>query len=486
LESLYYLHAQPPLFNAILAALLAVFDGAVWLPLYLLFALMALGVVLAAAAVVQEMTGSRVAGLASGAVILLSPSLIAYGHVLFHALPAAFLVTTSVWAVRRAAQRPSWRRLALVVLLIACETLLWSAFHAAWMALGLLFLFWAVKGARARVAALSALPLALVAAIIVKNGVLFGVWDMSSWTGMNLARITVQQLPKAEREAAVARGELSPVSRIRPFARLQWYRDIPDPQPSGIPLLDRRLKSNRQPNFHYLKYVEIARLYRRDALHVVRSRPGAYAAAVAKAFWMFYLRPATDFHVVDVPVRQLGNYADVYDAVIYGAPPGRRSKLDASPERRWSFWSTFATTGVLLKLWFLAALVGGPVWLLRMRRAGRLRTVSGLTAVALVAPLIYVTLVGTVAEIGENQRFRFAVEPAAIVLAAIGLTAAVRRIRRRLLSHRQFSSAAAGGVAGDRTTGASERTSTRPARCRAPRPAVPIADRAGMSSTGSA
>jgi len=397
---------------------------------------MALGIALAAAAVVEEMTGRRAAGLVAGLFLLLSPSTIAYGHVLFHALPTAFLVMTSVWAARRAIARPSVARLAVVVALITAETLLWSAFHPAWMALCLVFLGWALPGARRRVAAVSALPVALVAALIIKNGVLFGVWGLSSWTGMNLARITVQQLPRGEREARVASGELSPVSRIRPFAGPSWYRAIPDPAPTGIPLLDRPLKQSRETNLHHIKYVEISRLYLRDALHVMRTRPGPYLRAVLKGFWVLYLRPATDYHVVDKPVRALGAYAAIYDAVVYGAPPGRPSRFDMAPERGWSFWRSAATSGVLLRLWFLAVLVGGTAWAVRLAWAGRLRTPDGMTAAFLMGSILYVTLVCSLSELGENQRFRFAVEPAAVTVAVVGVAAAVGRIRRRRSSPR--------------------------------------------------
>lgn len=431
LRSLYHLHAQPPLFNAALAAALALFGDAHALPCYLVFALMSLATVLAAAAVVTELARSRVAGLVTGLLILLSPALIAYGHVLFHALPAAFLTTTGVWAVHRAALRPGWARLALVAAIVTAAMLLWSVFHPVWLVLTTLWLVWAIDTARARVVAVMAVPLVLVAALIVKNGVVFGVWELSSWTGMNLARITVHQIPKAEREAAIAAGELSPVSRMRPFAELRRYGEVPDPAPTGIPMLDRPFKSDRAINLHHLKYIEISRRYRADALQVMRTRPVAYLRAVVKGFWLLYLHPATDFVVVDEQYKRLGLYAVIYEALIYGTPPGRERPADLRPERGWSFGRTLVASGVLLRLWFLAVLAGGPVWVVRLARAGRLRTPEGVTVTALVGAILYVTLVCSLAEIGENQRFRFTVEPAAMMVAVLGATALVRRLRRR-------------------------------------------------------
>jgi hypothetical protein len=429
IESLFYLHSQPPLFNALVAAALAAFGDAYAIPLYLLFALMALATALAAASLAQALTGRRAPGLVAGGAILLSPSLIAYGHVLFHALPSAFLVTTAAWAARRALVQPSWGRLALVVALLTAGTLLWSPLHPAWLAVCLAGLVWAAREARARAATLAAASLALVAAFIIKNGILFGVWELSSWTGMNLARITVQELPRPERDAAIAAGDLSPVARHRAFGRLKSYPELAAPPPTGIPLLDRPSKESGEPNYHHLAYIEISRLYRGDAMTVVRTRPGTYLAAVGKAFWTFYMRPATDFLVAAPAVRQLGWYASLYDAIVYGAPPGRPGRHDMRDVRAGGFWSNVAMSP-LLRIWFLAALIGGPIWLVRLARSHRLRTPDGIAAVALVGPLLYITAVCNLAELGENMRFRFTVEPAALILVVVGATAALRRLRR--------------------------------------------------------
>ncbi|GAB4565358.1 MAG: hypothetical protein Tsb0020_16180 [Haliangiales bacterium] len=431
LENLYHLHSQPPLMNATLAALLALFGDGYVVACYIGFALMSLATVLAVDAVTCELCHSRSAGLSAGLLILLAPAMICYGHTLYHALPAAFVTTSGVWALRRAAERPSLARLSLVAALLLTASLLWAAFHPLWLLTTALWLWWSLPAARARVVATMAAPLAIVLLLIIKNGLVFGVWGLSSWSGMNLARVTVQQLPKAERDAAVAAGELSPVAGVRPFAALRWYRDagVTMPEASGLPLLDSPLRPNQQRNLHHRAYIEIAQRYRDDAVRMICADPGTYLAAAFKGFWVLYLHPASDFHVVAEPNRALGAYATVYEFLVYGTPADHALPADMAPERGWSFWHSFVISGVFLKLYVLTSLLWGPVWVWRHARAGTLRSPDGVTAVALVGALWYVTLVCNLLELGENQRFRFTIEPITTILITVGLTALWQRWR---------------------------------------------------------
>lgn len=440
-QSLFYLNSQPPLLNAVLAAALALLGNGYAVAMYLLFAALALVTVLATAGLVTQMTGSRKAGVAAGAVLMLSPSLICYGHIMFYPLPTACLTVLAAYTARRAAETRTLARFIAFGVVVAAMGLLWAAFHPILVVATSVWFVWAMKGDRRKAVAAAAIPVVLVGAVVVKNAVLFDVWGTSSWAGMNLARASTFQLPKAERMAMVKSGQLSEFARVRPFARLRWYRWVPDPKPSGVPLLDQVNKSDGKKNLHNQKYIPIAKGYMRDALTVIRSRPGEYLSAVAKAFWLLYLYPASDFQLVTPQRKALGAYAEVYQAIFYARPPDSVCPRPG-PRARWNLPASAFNGGVLLKLWFLAVLLVGPWYWIRRARAGRLRDPDGVAFTVLVGSLVYITLVCSLFEIGENQRFRFTVEPTAVVLAAVGITFAVRRIRTRLRERRAGDSQA--------------------------------------------
>ena len=90
----------------------------------------------------------------------------------------------------------------------------------------------------------AAVPLVLVAALYVKNEVMFGVPSTSSWFGANLARITLNVAPRDQLEQLVREGKLSRVALVTPFADVKAYRGLlPLPGRRGIPVLDEEYKA---------------------------------------------------------------------------------------------------------------------------------------------------------------------------------------------------------------------------------------------------
>jgi hypothetical protein len=428
LRTLFYLHAQPPLLNALAAGALLFFGEAHAIALYAVFAAMALATVLIADELTHTLTRSRWAGLAAGALVALSPSLIVYGHVFYHALPSALITLCIPLSAHRAVHGNRIIGCLAFGGSVAAAALLWSAFHPVWVLVVVCWFLWChPKLSKAAIAG-ALIPLVLVGALVVKNGLVFGFWGTSSWTGMNFARATTFQIPNSDREEMIANGSLSEVSRVRPFASLAHYRFVPDPEPTGILLLDQRERAGGKPNLHHLKYLEVSRWYGDDARTVLREHPGHYAAAVARTFWLLYLHPATDFHVVEPQREALGRYADLYEGILYGRPPGGE-RPHVGPNAQWNLLGSARSGGVVLKLWFVTLLLVSPLWILVFIRRKQAKTPDGVAATALVGMILYVTLVCSLFEMGENQRFRFAVEPAAIALTFI-LAAAFWKGRR--------------------------------------------------------
>jgi hypothetical protein len=423
-QSLFHLHAQPPLLNAVAALGLALFGSAASKAWYVLFALLALATVQLTFKLVEALTASRGVALVTALLLLVSPSFIAYSHLFLYMLPAALLATASAWVVRGAVEDGGWPRLALVAAVFGTAPLLWAAFHPVWLLLATPWVVW-VSAARRRALLAMSVAIVVLAACILKNGLLFDSWQMSSWSGMNLARVTVQQLPQAQRKKLVASRLLSRISLIDPFADLGRYRAVPDPAPTGVPLLDMARKHGGERNLHHLKYVAVARRYGRDATRLLRARPRRYLRTVRDGFWQLYLHPASDHFETQPAIEQLGWYDRAYELVVYGRP---LEHTFPDPKKPKPPWTTAIESGILLRLWFLAVLIGGPLWVVRLGRAGRLRSPDGATVASLVGVLWYVTLICNATEFGENQRFRFVVEPIAFVLAAAGLTAAWRRL----------------------------------------------------------
>lgn len=408
-ESLLMLHGQPPLWNAWLGMYRKLFGEGLRVALALTF--FVLGLVL----VQQTYALSRNAGLRAwqagviAAFIGAAPATVLYENLLFYSYPEALLLVVSGNAFIAAARKPSLARFFALASCVAALVLLTALFHPIWMALVLAFSFWASGGrvhARAFLTGVSA-PVLLVLSIMAKNVIAFDSASLSSWRGMYLARATIDSLPKDLRRRWIDEGELSAFSGVGPFEELAKYDGVLRmPPATGIPLLDRPLKSDGSINFEHVAYLTISRELERDALTVIRRSPHTYLASV-RTNWQTSFQPASSYKPLASNLARIHGYASTWDE-LFGYF-GRRNK---SP------WSEL----VLVPLVFgLARLV------LARRRRDPAAMLLGYAALN----VLFVLGVGALMEHTENQRFRFDVDPFIAVLTASCLLSPYAFLRMR-------------------------------------------------------
>ena len=168
-------------------------------------------------------------------------------------------------------------------------------------------------------------------------------------------------------------------------------------------------KSDGSPNLNHAAYVRIGRAYQSAALVVLQRRPDLYLDRVRRAF-VTWLRPPTDYLMV-VPQREaLGPWDRLHSQLLLWSAQDRRR---AGP------------TFVLLPAaaLFLAAFLFRPP---PERRRLLLLVSFPLLAIA------WNILVGNLAEVEENNRFRVEVEGLMVALGSWGLIEVARLARAAL------------------------------------------------------
>ena len=337
----------------------------------------------------------------------LTPASFAFENSFFYDYPTLVLATCVALAASWFASRPSFARGLGLFGLAASLVLLRTLFQVWWLLALIAVVLIACAGRRRTVLASCALPLALVLGVYAKNWIMYGVPASSSWAGIGLARSAVEGLPLAERRRLVADGKLHTVSLVKPFSPLADYEAVgiePDP-PTGIPMLDEPSGPEFPVNMENRTFIRISRLYWKDDLWIVEHRPGAYLRAVRRGLEDFFSAATTGWAGTG-NVGQMSGYDRWFDELLYG-------RLGAG------------RTGFLVVALYLAALlVGLRTLLFRLRPGADAATVA--IAVATLT-ILNVGLVGNLAEVGENYRFRFVVDPLALALVAYGL----RRLRQR-------------------------------------------------------
>jgi len=254
--------------------------------------------------------------------------------------------------------------------------------------------------------------LALVLLLYVKNLVLFGHFGPSTWLGMNLARITLQRAPRAERRRLVAAGILSELSLIRPFQSIDAYppayRGLQ--RFEGVPTLSQAAKSTGEPNLNHFPYIALSEGYLRDSLALVRDSPSAYGRGL-RAAWLYYFTSTSDSRLFTTNVERLGWPIRIWDRLFYGRTP---IEIDVTSTDRHPL--------------YLSLLVGLPLLLLaslRLAAGDRLPHGDRVLVVYMCFNIVWVAAVANAIEVGENNRFRFATDPLSTILLGLVLQRAL-------------------------------------------------------------
>ena len=401
------MHGQPPLWNAALGLGLHVFPSHWPQAWHVVFLALGLALTLSLYALLRLLGLGSAASVAVAAAFSVTPAVLLYENELFYDYPTLVFVTGTALAVGLFVRRQTFARGLLVFGLAGALVLSRTLFQVWWLLILLAVLLVACSGHRREILLAAALPAALVAGVYVKNIAMYGVPSTTSWTGMGVARVAVLGLPLAERRRLVAEGKLHPVSLVRPLAPLDQYVavGIRRAGPTGIPVLDEASGFQYPRNLQNKTYIRISRLYWKDDLWIVRHRPGAYVRAVGRGLEDFFTSPTVAWqHQGDA--AEIDGYDRAVNRVVYGQ--GATGKV-----------------GLVVVAAYAVAL-GFGLWVAARRlRPGA--SAADVTIAFAALTILYVLVVGNLAEVGENFRFRLVVDPLAVALVA----AAVQRLVSR-------------------------------------------------------
>lgn len=412
LRGLYYLHAQPPLFNLFLGVVMKLFPEATTEAFAVIYLTMSFGLLVA---MVWLMRGLGISDLVIAVMIPLfawTPNFMVYSHWVFYTLPVSLLVLGM--AAFLAAYIDSGKRW-LVHLFSWTAALLMltrALYHPLWflgIVVGVALL---LKGEKRKAILVSAIaPLLVVNLVYFKNFVQVGSYSGSSWLGMNLAKRW--PLSQAEMAALREQGKLPAVWHRRPF------REPNELQPLGYfapgntvhPSVDEPYKTNGEPNFNHRDYAEISQEMQRADAFLILHFPGRYLQRSVTAF-LLYLQPgpnAVDF-LVDYDLSRVHRLRDVLTRTLFlGGPIQRPIRMLEPPVNLW--------------LLLFPALLGFGVY-----RVFKGKTSQRPVFAFIVVTILWVTLTSNLIEIGENDRMRWEVEPLLTVLLAVAVAAVYRRV----------------------------------------------------------
>lgn len=410
-QTLWYFHAFPPGMD-VLTGLLLKLGGeqaaelAQWvfrlLGLILANALVALG----HAAGLSRTTAAVVA-----TAFLLSPPAIYFEHLYLYEWPVVTLLVVSGVALHRACLQPGTGRWLVFFLLSATIAVTRSTFHLVWL-LALAGGALAASGAPARRAVLVGLlpGLALVLSLYAKNAVVFGEFAASTFGPASFHLVTIDRMPREERDRWMAEGRLSPFAAISPYAPPRDYAphfatsELPG-WPAQVTRLDHVTVA--APNFNHWFILEAQRVRRHDVAEYLARHPLGYAANVGAGL-IALLGPTTEWHPrtgqPSAPHaghrERLGGYEAAYNTALHQLG--------------------FAPVGVYVLL-PLVLIWAGWAALAGWRAGDRPNRARAALLVFCVFQIVFVVAVSSLATFLESSRYRFQVEPFIWILSALAL-----------------------------------------------------------------
>ena len=419
LRSLWYLHAQPPGFNAFVGILLHVpGDHA------LVFGAAFLGMGLALActmfALMLELGTPRTLALVATAAFVVSPITVLYENWLFYSYPVALMLCGAALCLARFART---QRIGYAVgfgSMLSLLALTRASYHLLFVLAAGSFVLFVCPRAKWRRASIAVMvPLALVVGLYAKNLIQFGEPTSSSWLGMNLAHMIFGRTPP-ELRADVVAHRVSDQALIVPFVPLTRYKNVALPR-TGVPALD--LPSDRgHANFNNRAYIDISSRYLKDVVHFVARHPDVYLRRVADGY-LVASTSAADYiafrtnrsHVapfVGLQNRLLGQVRDLIPPAPTQATPG---------------WSEVAW---LVVLQYTAVAIAGAVLAARaLRRRSPPLTSAQRSFVLIAIIVVYASIADNMLDFGDNNRFRFENDPLVCVATIAILSYALTRLR---------------------------------------------------------
>ena len=434
LESLFYLHSQPPLFNLYLGVVLKLFPRGEMAAFQACALGMGFGLYAALFLLLRRLSVSRALALILSTGFLISPSFIVYEHWLFYTFPLALLMTGSGLLFAKALRRTRFREVSALLWVVCSLCLMGSLFHLVYLLLVPVVL-WALRPAHRRPILLAAAaPVLLLTGLYVKNYVLFGQFTTSSWLGMNFSVMTVRAVPIETRMRLVTEGKLTPLALIPRFSEAGAYPPeyLTVHGFATVPALRRLYRESGYTNYNSLAYLRLSQDYLRDDLYVLRRLPQYYLIGLVNA-WLSYFQSSTDYPLIDGNVKKIALVNSCYDYLCYGRVPGYQVHPGSLP----IYYAPFTEPRLYLFLLLgLPALVvcGGRL----ARRSHFLSPEQKLLLWYLCANIVYVALAANSFEVGENQRIRFMTDPLSVaLLGAVLQHSLLPRFRRGKPAHEE-------------------------------------------------
>ncbi len=418
LRGLINLHSQPPGFNLFIGLILKICSNSSLSCFQAIYMILGFFLYCSIYSILRLAHFSKSWAILSAFIFIISPSSILYENWLFYTYPVAVLLVLGALALHYFQNRLNPRYAILFLLLMTSICFIRSAFHLVYLIACIPFVLIPRGVQRRKIASFAFIGVCLITILYLKNLFMFGFFGSSSWTGMNLYKITSRYIePETITQMVLSKG-ITETALVPPFNYLEKYPEkfrISSHYNSTVPELTSPQKPSGHPNFNHEAYISIAKEYQNAATYIIRHYPRLYLLSVFDA-WLRYCEPSW---------RDIFLLPNVQELTIYiGKLSIIRENIDVDLQAFTrvvfgtnSINNTYPLTGLLfLPIVLLVICIRSIIWIYRLIRY---KNIDGLTFVFMTMTVMYIAVLGNAVEYGENNRFRVMTDPYIFLLAII-------------------------------------------------------------------
>ena len=417
LNSLFYLHSQPPAYNLFLGIIIKLFPEGYEMVFHLTYFLVGYALLLLLFLFSFRLGLGFYPSLGIALYFLLSPAAILYENFLFYTYPLAALLLLSahlllLYMDTRKAYLLWW--FSLVVFSMAMTR---SMFHLVWIITVFGFIMVLLPYARRALLIPSLLCLLLVVGWNAKNKMLFNTFSASTWLGMNISSML---LPKEveKLEALVEKGDASPIILAHKWNTLAAYHErdssvlLASEQYPKIRVLNDLNKSNGETNYHHIGYIQASNDFKKASIASLSAYPKTYLYNLLGAN-LRYFTPSASYFILEGNYQKIAGYANLFNldlARLLG-----KGKVNQN-EPAWVL--PLRALPLALVYLFAVYILLKLMWALIFKKVIIDKRLLYLSAYMLFN-IAFVMLIGNALEVWENMRFRFLTNPLLLVLLVV-------------------------------------------------------------------
>ena len=413
LQSIFYLHSQPPLSNLLLGIALKLFPNTYRLFFATIFWLIGLFLALTLYDLMTGLGVPRWISLTLTVLFEIGPATLLFENLYYDTYPMAFLLCYAAYSLNRFLRTGSRFHGKAFVIALGLPVFLNPSFQIAWfLGVGGILLFLGDDRIRTLVPT-GLVMLALIIPIYVKNLIVFGTFTTSSSFGMAISEITTRQLSNAELNDLIKRHILSSFAAGPPFPVVKASAI-----PTGVPALDENVDSvvMGKPNTNCLEYLKLTRSDLHDAFWVIIHRPGAFAQGEWREI-KNYFDPAS-ININYLQSDAMPRWCELYEDLLY--PRGLPTfAVDSMEDTMARLYPANGPPSTILMIVLPGLALFAIIRVVSSWRTQRLRDAEGITMLYIVLAILYATPLGALVTLNENNRYRYVLDPLYVVLLGV-------------------------------------------------------------------